>query len=200
MELFGADAWLNLPELSRLLARLGLDLLFVHGVVHQVYLRRYSNREFVFTFYLFNIITVCLCLLLRKVPTEVGFALALFGVFGILRYRTEQIRSRDLTYLFIVLGLGIVNGVAGRQISVAELLVVNLVIVSLTAALELSPRSRSHEPLTVSYDRIELLKPGTAAALHEDLALRTGLRVARVETQRIDLVRDCAELHVFWEP
>ncbi|MFN0152157.1 MAG: DUF4956 domain-containing protein [bacterium] len=196
-ELFGASMTMNWDDLGKLVARLALDLIFVSIVIRLVYFRINRNREFVFTYYLFNVITLCMCLLLRKVPTELGLALALFGVFGILRYRTEQIRIRDLTYLFIVIGLGLLNGVANKNTSLAELLVVNGVIVSMTAALELRPWKRSEHSTPILYDRLELLRPGREAELMADINTKTGLDAARVEIHRVDLLRDSAEISVY---
>ncbi len=196
-ELVGIGPLVNGVEVGKLLARLGLDLAFATVVIQLVYFRLYKKREHVFTCYLFNVVTLCLCVLLRKGPAELGFALTLFGVFGILRYRTEQIRSLDLTYLFIVIGLGIINGVAGSGVSVAELLVTNGVIVALTALLELGGGGRSERATPMLYDRLELLQPGNEPNLLADIAARTGLAVVRVETQRIDLLRDAAEITIY---
>jgi hypothetical protein len=196
-ELVGIGPLVNGVEVGKLLARLALDLAFASVVIHLVYFRLYKKREHVFTCYLFNVVTLCLCVLLRKGPAELGFALTLFGVFGILRYRTEQIRSLDLTYLFIVIGLGIINGVADSGVSVAELLVTNGVIVALTALLELGGGGRSERATPMVYDRLELLQPGNEPNLLADIAARTGLAVVRVETQRIDLLRDAAEITIY---
>ncbi len=190
----GAPSWNNLIVL---LSRLGWNLLCATAVILFVYYRLYRTREHVFTYYLFNTITFCLCLLLRRVSVEFGFALALFGVFGILRYRTEQIRTRDLTYLFIVIGIGILNAVADRNVSFAELLVVNGVVIGLTMLLELGPL-RSEESAPMLYDQLALLKPGQEARLIEDLASRTGLEVLRVHVNKIDLLRDAAEITVHY--
>lgn len=187
-------------DVMTLLGRLVLDLAMAGLVLHGVYLRLYGKREHVFTCYLFNVVTLCLCVLLRKGPAELGFALTLFGVFGILRYRTEQIKSRDLTYLFIVIGLGIVNGASGREVSVAEVLVVNAVIVSLTMLLELGQRGKAEQATPMCYDRLDLLRPGHEAALLTDIGSRTGLRVMRVETERFDMLRDAAEIVVYTRP
>jgi len=180
-----------------LAARLALDLAMAAVVLHAVYFRLYRRHEHVFTCYLFNVVTLCLCVLLRKGPAELGFALTLFGVFGILRYRTEQIRSRDLTYLFIVIGLGIVNGASGPEVSLAEVLVVNGVVVGLTVFLELGLRGNPEHATPMCYDRLDLLRPGHEAALVADVAARTGLVVTRVETERFDMLRDAAEVTVF---
>lgn len=195
--LFGTGALFDWVDLVKLLSRLALDLIFVSVIIRLVYYRRYKNRDYVFTYYLFNVITLLMCLLLRKIQTELGLALALFGVFGILRYRTEQIRIRDLTYLFIVIGLGLLNGVANKTISDAELLAVNIIIVSMTALLELRPWKNSERSMMMFYDRIEMLQPGNEAQLLADIRSRTGLAVARVEVNQVDFLRDAAEITVF---
>lgn len=197
-ELLGFSELVDGRELIQLMAKLAINLAFASIVIRGIYFRLYRNREYAFTYYLFNVITFVLCLLLRKVPIELGFALGLFAVFGILRYRTEPIRIRDLTYLFIMIGLGIVNAVANGSISLLELLSVNAVVVGLTAALELSPSSRTVRSSPMLYDNLELLKPGSESDLYCDLINRTGLRVERVEVERIDLLRDAAEIKVFY--
>ena len=196
-ELFGSDTFVN-EDVLRFLVRFAFNVVFVGLVVHGVYNRMYRNREYVFTYYLFNIITFGMCLLLRKVPIELGFALGLFAVFGILRYRTEAIRIRDLTYLFIVLGLGILNGVANKRITIGEMLVANTIIVGATALLELRPRGRSERAAPMLYDNLTLLKPGNEEQLRADIHSRTGLDVVRVEVVRFDMLRDAAEILVFY--
>ena len=186
-------------NLFRLLGRMSLDLIFTLLVVFGVYVRRYSKNHYVFTYIIFNIITFTLCFLLRQVPIELGFALGLFAVFGILRYRTEAIHTRDLTYLFVVIGLGILNAVASRGISLSELLTVNLSIVVLTAALELNPKTQDKRQLPVTYDNIEILKQNEQQRLIEDLIERTGLPVINVHIKRIDLLKDTAELIVDYQ-
>jgi len=195
--LFGSDQVLNWPDLGRLLARLALDLAFATVVIRLIYYRLYRNREYVFTYYLFNVITFCLCFVLRKVSTHIGLALALFGVFGILRYRTEQIRIRDLTYLFIVIGIGVLNAFADQGVSVAELLAVDVGIVTITAILELGSRGRSERTTPMCYDQLGLLQPGNEEKLIADIGAKTGLTVTRVEINRVDLLRDAADITVF---
>lgn len=197
-EILGLDQFLNGSELIKLLGRLTLNLVFATIVIRGVYFRLYRNHEYVFTYYSFNVITFCLSLLLMKVPIELGFALGLFAVFGILRYRTEAVRIRDQTYLFIVIGLGIVNAVANGQIGVVELIAVNAVIVGVTMVLELSPSSRNVNSTIMFYDNLALLKPGYEGELYCDLITRTGLRVVRVSVRRVDMLRDAAEIEVFY--
>jgi hypothetical protein len=199
--LFGLHPdFIVMENLIRLLSRMGLDLIFTLTVIFGVYVRRYGKNHFVFTYVVFNVITFTLCFLLRQVPIELGFALGLFAVFGILRYRTEAIHTRDLTYLFVVIGLGILNAVASDGISLAELLSVNLSIVVVTAALELNPKTKQNKQLPLTYDNLELLKQNDEEQLIADLKSRTGLSIQKVNVQRIDLLRDTAELIVDYDP
>lgn len=195
-ELAGLGGLIDAGGLVMLFTRLAIDLTFATLLIQGVYLRTHRRRDHAFTCYLFNVVTLCLCLVLRRGPAELGVALTLFGVFGILRYRTEQIRSRELTYLFVVLGLAILNGIADRSLSVAEVVVTNAAIVTIAAALEYR-RPGERECITpVLYDRLELLTPDRTAALVNDIASRTGLPVVDVEVERIDLLRDTAEVVV----
>lgn len=198
-DVFGTDGFVDGADFVRLLTRMGFDLGITALIVLGVYFRLYRNREFVFTYFVFNLITFSMCVLLRKVPMELGFALGLFAVFGILRYRTEEIRLRDLNYLFIVIGIGILNGVANKKVSAAELILVNLVIAGLVAALELAPKARAHGSTPILYDNLALLRPGQQDALHADLHQRTGLQIVRVQVHRIDLLRDAAEITVIYQ-
>jgi len=197
-ELLGLSGDFATRDLATLLSRMAIDLLFAGIVIRLVYYRLYRNREYVFTYFLFNIITFTLSFLLRRVSIELGFALGLFAIFGILRYRTEPIRIRDLTYLFIVIGLGILNAVANPAVSVAELLVVNSAIVALAAFLELKPSNRSQRSTPLFYDNVPLLRPETREELLADLSERTGLQVVRVDVQRIDMLRDAADITIYY--
>jgi hypothetical protein len=197
-ELFGTDHFFDGDDFAKLAVRLGVDLGFASFLILAVYYRVYRNREFVFTYYVFNLITFSLCVLLRKVPMELGFALGLFGVFGILRYRTEQIRIRDLTYLFIVIGVALINAVANKKVSAAELLAVDIAICTVVALLELPKSGRLHGATPMIYDNIALLKPGKQTALYADLSERIGMKVVRVDVNSIDFLRDAAEITVVY--
>ena len=193
-ELFGASELFDGKELSRLISWLAINLVFATLVIQGVYYRLYRNHEYVFAYYIFNIITFCVAHMLSRVPIELGFALGLFAVFSILRYRTEPILMRNLTYLFVVIGIGILNALAHHRVSVAELLAVNAVIVGMTALLELRAGNRSERTTTAIYDNLELLRPGAEAELCADVSRRTGLDVTRVDVRRIDMLRDSAEI------
>lgn len=181
-----------------LLARLGLNMFFMAVVVRLVYYRLYKNRDYVFTYFLINLVTFTLAHLLSNVPIELGFALGLFAVFGILRYRTEAIKVRDLTYLFVVIGIALLHALANGGITLAELLIANTVIVGTVALLEAAPFSGREESRLVRYDRLDLLSPESAAALLEDLRKRTNLPIERFEIGDVDLLRDCVDITIHY--
>ena len=191
--------WLS-DGTSMLLARLGLDLIFTTIAVRLVYYRLYKSRDYVFTYFLINVVTFTLAHLLSNVPIELGFALGLFAVFGILRYRTEAIKVRDLTYLFVVIGIALLHALANDAISLAELLIANGAIVGTVVLLEAAPFSGREESRIIHYDRLDLLSPGSSAALLEDLRRRTHLPVERCEIGNVDLLRDAADITIHYRP
>jgi hypothetical protein len=197
--LLGSEVFFDWEDWTRMMGRLGVNLVFMMIVVGFVFHRLYRNREHVFTLFVFNLITFCMCILLRKVPVDLGFALGLFAVFGILRYRTEPVRIKDLTYMFIVIGLGIINGISNKKISGIELLSVNAIVAATTILIELVPKSRIERTVPMLYDNLALLAPGKQAELVADLSQRTGLVIKRVELVRYDLVRDSAEVVIIYD-
>jgi hypothetical protein len=196
LELLGFEALIDVGDLIKLAFRFGINLAFVALVMRGIYLRFHQRVDLAFSCVLLNVMTFAVCMLLRKVPVELGFALGLFGVFGILRYRTDAIGTRDLTYLFVSVGLGMLNAVANKKVSLAELAFINTAIVATTAFLEARARSGRRETRNLLYDHLELLKPGRSADLIADLRDRTGLEVSAYRIEDVDLLRDCARLTV----
>lgn len=186
--------------MTMLLMRFGLDILFAVVVVRLIYYRLYRNRDYVFTYFLINLVTFSLAYLLSKVTIGMGFALGLFAVFGILRYRTEAIRVRNLTYLFVVIGIALLNALVDGGITLAELSIANVVIAGAVAVLEWAPFSGREESRIVQYDRLDLLNPAAAAELVADLRRRTYLPVERCEIGDVDLLRDSALVTIYWTP
>jgi Domain of unknown function (DUF4956) len=184
-------------ETLLLLVRLALDLAFVSLLILGVYYRRHRRSDYVFSCIVINLVTFLLCFITQRSNVQLGFALGLFAVFGILRYRTESLPVRDLTYLFAAIGLAIFNGMPGASEPLAQLLLVDVILVAIIALLEFSPWA-GRENRALLYDNIALLAPGRESELHADLASRTGLRVVRVRVDRMDLLRESAELTIYY--
>lgn len=187
----GEAAWV-------LLGRLVLNLFFTVLTVRVVYYRLYRNRDYVFTYFLINLVTFTLAYILSNVRMELGFALGLFAVFGILRYRTEGILVRNLTYLFVVIGIALLNALTVGGITLGELLIANVAVVGTVAVLEAAPSSGREDSRLVRYDRLDLLSPDSTNELLADLRKRTHLPVERIEIGDVDLLRDSVDIRIHY--
>ena len=197
MELFGIDLY-DSKDLIKLLFKFSIDLLFLFIIVRVIYYRMKDEKDYVFTFFMFNILTFFICYLLRKVPMEMGFALGLFAVFGILRYRTEAIPIRQMTYLFIVIGLSMINSLANKSISWFEILLANGIITIITYLIDRVWFSTIELTKTILYEKIELIKPENEQELIEDLKKRTGLQIVAVKIDKVDFLRDTAQIKIYY--
>jgi hypothetical protein len=196
-ELFGTDQLFDARDFLKLVSRLSLDVAVVGLLVVGAYLRRHRNRDHVFTLVAINVVTFLICFTLRNVNIELGFALGLFAVFGILRYRTEPVSIRDLTYLFLAIGIAILTAVGfNKKTSLLESFLADAAVVCVAALLESFPLGGRGGSRPVLYDQIALLAPGRERELHADLAARTGLGVESVHVERLDLLRDAAEITI----
>lgn len=166
-----------------------------------------KDREFAFTAMMLNITVFFICFAMKKLDLGIGMALGLFAIFGVLRYRTEQLRTKDLTYLFIVVGIAIINSLSNRKTSYLELLAVNTLIVSSSILGEkiirtsgpLQPKPSTEQPpkqrkQSIQYDRLELLAPNRRDELLADLRQRTHLPITRIRIENIDLPQTRASL------
>jgi hypothetical protein len=181
-----------------LLARIVLDLVCTSIIVLAAYNRVCRNRDYTFTYLVLNLVTFSLAFVLSHVPMQLGFALGLFAVFGVLRYRTEAIEVRNLTYLFVVIGIALLNALAAGAVGFGELVIVDGLIVGTVCVLEASSFSGREHSRRVLYDRLDLLSADRAIELVEDLRARTHLPVVRYEIGDVDLLRDTANITIHY--
>ena len=174
------------------------NLAIITIIIRYIYYPVTKNKDYLFTYFLISLTVFLLCVLLDSVKLQLGFALGLFAIFGIIRYRTDPIPIKEMTYLFLVIGVSVVNALANKKISHAELVFANLMIVFVTFGMErlwlLKPELRKN----VIYEKIELIVPERRAELIADLQERTGINVIRVEVRRIDFLKDTANLRIFY--
>jgi len=189
----------NQKDLFKLFIRFLIDFSFTFVIIRVLYFAANRRKDYLFTFFIFNILTFFICFLLRKVPMELGFALGLFAVFGILRYRTEPIPIKEMTYLFIVIGLAMINALANKKISWAELVFVNATILMVTLSFEKLWFNNEVQQKNIIYDRIDLIKTENRIEMLGDLRARTGLNVVKVQIGKIDFLRDVATVTVFYK-
>ncbi|MBZ0205272.1 MAG: DUF4956 domain-containing protein [Flavobacteriales bacterium] len=191
MHLFNDDLW-------ELIFKFGLDAIVVFILIRLIYYPIHRKKENLFTYFVFNFLIFFLCILMNNVKLSMGFGFGLFAIFSIIRYRTEQLEIKDMTYLFAVITLAVINSLAGKKISLAELVFTNVMILVLVYLLEQVWLTRHEAMRQLIYEKIDLIKPENKQQLYADLQERLGIRVSRVEVGRIDLLRDTAQLRVFY--
>jgi hypothetical protein len=196
MKLFGMPVFHN--DMWELLFKFGLNAIVLFVLIRLIYYPIHRKKDYLFTYFLFNILIFFLCVLLNSVKLSIGFAFGLFAIFGVLRYRTEQISIKDMTYLFAVITIAVINSLASKKVSIAELVFTDGMILVMTYALEHLWLTRHEAMKQIIYERIELIKPQNRQALYADLKDRLGVNVSRVEIGKIDLLKDTAQVRVFY--
>lgn len=188
-------------DLYKMIVRFAINLIFLILIVALSYCsHQKSNSRYVFNFVIMNIVVFFICFTLKKLQMELGMALGLFAIFTILRYRTDQINVKDMTYLFVVIGLAVINSLSNRKSSYAELLFANSAIFVATLILEkalaTAPKAPKLASREIVYDNLELLKPDREGDLKADLLKRTGIEAKRVDVKKIDLKQGCATIAI----
>jgi Domain of unknown function (DUF4956) len=185
-------------DLIGLIILVTLHMSFIFLLVRVIYYPIAKRKDFLFTYFLFSISIFMMCFLLESVKVEMGFALGLFAVFGIIRYRTDAIPIKEMTYLFIIIGMSVMNALINKKITMAELVFANLSIIALTYGLEKVWLLRHESQKMIVYEKIDLIQIGRRAELIADLTQRTGLKINRVEIGKIDFLRDTAVLKIYF--
>lgn len=188
------DFW----DFGKLLFRLVFTVGVLYVLIRLIYDKGSTGRhEFIFTYFALGVSIFLLCFLLEDVKLELGFALGLFAVFGILKYRTDPIPIREMTYLFVVIGIAVVNALANKKVSFAELFLTNAAILLCVWMLE-NWLFKNEGHIDIIYERIEKIRVEDRPVLIEDVEKRTGLKVKRVDITRIDFLKDIAYLRVYY--
>ena len=190
--LFDDDFW-------KLLVRFAINLVFLTLIV-VVYHRHQNSRAYVFTFVLMNVMVFFICFTLKKLDLGLGMALGLFAIFAIIRYRTDAIRVKDMTYLFIVVGIAVINALSNKKTSYAELAFTNCAIVLVSYSLECIVYTTKLSKQDIIYDRLDLLKPESRDELLADIKVRTGLSAERIKFSKIDLAKQSVSMTVYYQP
>jgi hypothetical protein len=179
-----------------LLFRLLINLAAMFCLVRLIYYRIYKKDEFIFSFVIFNVIIFLITFILNQFDMSMGAAFGLFAVFSMLRYRTENISIKDMTYLFLVIALGLVNSV--MKAPYVEIILVNLIILGLTLFLESRWVMKRESSAFMVYNNLELITPEKRNELIADLCLRTGLKVYRVELEKIDYLKQTVQIRLYY--
>jgi len=182
-----------------LLVRFFINLAVTGVIIQFLYYPKSRRRDYYFTFNLISISVFLMIFLLGSVKIKVGFALGLFAIFGIIRYRTESIAIREMTYLFAIIAISVINALS-VDLSLAEIIVTNLIFMVSIWVLESTKCFKPEACKLVLYDKIELVTPEKEDELVADLKKRTGLDIMRVEVGHIDFLKDAAFVKVYYRP
>ena len=175
--------------ISSLLPKYAFSTSVAYIIIIQIYRRFHEGNEFVFTYFMFNSLIFFFAYILGSMDINIGFAFGLFAVFAILRYRTDPIPIKEMTYLFIVITLGVINAIGTKEVSQQELFFANLVIILLTFLLEVNGKEEILGRRNIEYDILENIKPENHDNLLIDLEKRTGLSIENFEIGRVFLDR-----------
>jgi len=177
--------------------RLLVDVISMIILIRFIYFPVYRKSDYFFTFFMFNVtIFIITHLLNSESGFSMGAAFGLFAIFSMLRYRTEDISARDMTYLFIVITLGLISSV--NQGNLLEIVIIDSIIVALAFLLDGGVLIKTERMQLVQYEKIELIRPENRELLMNDLKDRTGLNIKKISIDKIDFLRDTALIKVYY--
>jgi hypothetical protein len=186
-------------ELLNLIIRFGFNLSVAFIIIKLIYQRDHNNNDFVFTYFMFNSLIFFFASILGSITINMGFAFGLFAVFAILRYRTDLIPIKEMTYLFIVITIGVINALSGDEVSIGALLFTNTALVGLTYFLEKYWQNNLLASMNIDYEKIENVKPENHEALLADLKERTGLNIQDFQFSRMNFLRDTVRIKIYYK-
>jgi hypothetical protein len=168
-------------------------------LVRWLYYSATRRKDYLFTYILISSIVFLLCFLLESVKLQIGFALGMFAIFGIIRYRTDALPIKEMTYLFLVIGVSVINALTNTKTSLVDLLFTNFVIIFITYGLEKVWLLKHESSKLIIYEKIDLIKEENNEELIKDLQERTGIsKINRVEIGKINFLRDICELTIYY--
>lgn len=178
-----------------LLSRFGINMLAIFILVRLIYYPTHKNKDFLFSFFIFNFI---IFLLLSTTKLKPGFAFGLLAIFSIMRYRTVTVPIKEMGYFFIALALGMINALSLVDEGWLVMIGSNVVILAITLILDRFITLTHENVKEITYERIDLIHPSRREEMIADIIQRTGLPIHRVEVKTVNFLRDTAYLHVFY--
>ena len=184
-------------NLIHLLMRFAFNLIVAWIIVRFCYYRKSQRKDYVLTFMLFSSAMFMLIFLMENVNLQIGLMLGLFAIFGVIRYRTETVPVREMTYLFVIIATSVINGLA-LNISYAELFAADVLVIGVLWLLESPLLLRHTSAKLVIYEKIDLIVPERRGEMIADLERRLGLKIDKVEVGHVDFLRDVAFVKVYY--
>jgi len=189
--------------INKLAWRLFLDCITVIVLLRFVYFPKYKHNDLFFTFFIFNLIIFFICFLLNRIEMSLGAAFGLFAVFSMLRYRTEDLSIKDMTYLFLAIAIGLISAVTKVKntpdfYEFILVVLINGLLVLVAYVFETNLLFKREGMMQVNYEKLEFIKPGHEKELLEDLKMRTGINIVRVKPGKIDFVKNQVQLKIYY--
>ncbi|MBR3976855.1 MAG: DUF4956 domain-containing protein [Bacteroidaceae bacterium] len=194
-----SDEFIDIPHVKELIIAFLINLAAIMIIVRCLYYPKCKRGEFFFTYVLIAISTFMLIYVLGDVKLKAGIALGLFAIFSIIRYRTEQVAIREMTYLFIIIALSAINGLTVSELSMGEVLMINLLFILSIWICESKVLISHYSYKVIKYDNVNLITPDKREELIADLEKRTGLKIEKVEVGSIDFLKDAAIVKMYYK-
>lgn len=188
----------NTEDFSALVIRFFLNTFLIFLVVQYMYAKNSRRKDFYFSYLAIGVIVFFISTLLNNVKLELGFALGLFAIFGIIRYRTDAIPIKEMTYLFVIIGISLINALSSKELSLAEILFTNAAIIIGLWFLENRLMLKQEQSIKLIYEKIENIHAKSEEILLADLRERTGINIKRIEIKKIDFLKDVAEIILYY--
>ncbi len=191
---------INIPDFIELVSRFALNTVVIVLLVRWLYYTTARRKDYLFTFILISTVVFLLCFMLESVKLQIGFALGLFAIFGIIRYRTDAIPIKEMTYLFIAIGISVINALASEETSIVDLIFANAVIIFITYGFEKLWLLKHESQKVIIYEKIDLIKPEKREELIRDLCERTGIKkINRLEMGKVDFLKDTCMITIYYD-
>ena len=187
--LFDDDFW-------KMLTRFGLNMAAILAIIRYVYYPIAKRKDYVFSYILISVMVFFLCFALKKIELQLGMALGLFAIFGIIRYRTDTIQVKEMTYLFLVIGISVINALSNKKASYTELIFANGVTIFIAYGLERLWLLKHSSHKIITYEKIDLITPDRQEELKADLEKRTGLKITKIAVGKINFLNDTAQIRI----
>jgi len=187
-------------DFYKMILRFFINLFFLTAIVKYIYHKNNENKDYFFTFYAIGIVVFFLCFTLKKYELDLGMALGLFAIFGILRYRTVPLDVKEMTYLFVIIGISVMNALSNKKMSYIEIITANSAIVFALYWLELYWISNFLMSKKIVYETIENIHPDNHEKLKKDLEQRLGIEIYDFEIGDVNFLRDTAQITIRYKP
>ena len=184
---------------TEMLVRFTFNLVVAYIIIKLIYHRDHKGNDFVFTYFMFNSLIFFFAYILGNLDVNIAFGFGLFAVFAILRYRTDPIPIKEMTYLFIVITIGVINALSANNVAFSEVLFANAAIVVLTYYLERYWVNNLLKSKAIVYDDLGKIAPEKNQELIDELSEKTGLSLLRAKVGRINFKSNRVNIRVYYK-